>query len=129
MPSWASGRSSSRSAGSQTAPSAFAATTPGSRSPTRPSLSLYPAAARAGALRVWAPGGGLAGGSGGVGVGAPRTGAVDAGAADGLALPDAYVVGVAGSGRQGWTQLWAATAARRIAEVRVFSPTASHRDR
>ena len=62
-------------------------------------------------------------------LGAARTGALGAAAVDALALPDAGVVGVVGSGRQAWTQLWAATAARRIAEVRVFSPTASHRDR
>jgi len=81
------------------------------------------------AVLVWDPGGGLAGCIVGVELGAAHTGALGAAAVDALALPDAYVVGVVGSGRQAWTQLWAATAARRIAEVRVFSPTASHRDR
>jgi ornithine cyclodeaminase len=80
------------------------------------------------AVLVWDPDGGLAGCIVGVELGAARTGALGAAAVAALALPGADVVGVVGSGRQAWTQLWAATAARRIAEVRVFSPTASHRD-
>jgi ornithine cyclodeaminase len=80
------------------------------------------------AVLVWDPAGGLAGCIVGIELGAARTGALGAAAVAALALPGADVVGVVGSGRQAWTQLWAATAARRIAEVRVFSPTASHRD-
>jgi len=80
------------------------------------------------AVLVWDPDGGLAGCIVGVELGAARTGALGAAAVAALALPGAEVVGVVGSGRQAWTQLWAATAARRIAEVRVFSPTGSHRD-
>lgn len=80
------------------------------------------------AVLVWDPDGSLAGCIVGVELGAARTGALGAAAVDALALPGANVVGVVGSGRQAWTQLWAATAARQIAEVRVFSPTVSHRD-
>jgi alanine dehydrogenase len=42
---------------------------------------------------------------------------------------DATVVAVVGSGRQAWAQLWAITAVRSIAEVRLYSPTESHRGR
>jgi alanine dehydrogenase len=61
-------------------------------------------------------------------LGAARTGALGAAAVEALARSDAEVVGVVGSGRQAWTQLWAATAVRRIAAVRVFSPTEAHRE-
>ncbi len=78
---------------------------------------------------VWDADGGLSGCVAGVELGAARTGALGAAAADALALPGAGVVGVVGSGRQAWTQLWALTAVRRIAQVRVFSPTAANRER
>jgi ornithine cyclodeaminase/alanine dehydrogenase-like protein (mu-crystallin family) len=81
------------------------------------------------AVLVWGPDGGLAGCIVGTELGAARTGALGAAAVDALARSDAEVVGVVGSGRQAWTQLWAATAVRRIAEVRVFSPTEAHRER
>jgi alanine dehydrogenase len=81
------------------------------------------------AVLVWGPRGGLAGCIVGTELGAARTGALGAVAVDVLARPDAAVVGVIGSGRQAWTQLWAATAVRPIAEVRVFSPTQAHRER
>jgi alanine dehydrogenase len=77
---------------------------------------------------VWGPDGGLAGCIVGHELGAARTGALGAAAVDALALPDAEVVGVVGSGRQAWTQLWALTAVRRVARVRVHSPTEAHRE-
>lgn len=58
-----------------------------------------------------------------------RTGALGAVAADVLARPEARTVGVIGSGRQAWSQLWALTAVRPIRSVRVFSPDAGHRER
>jgi alanine dehydrogenase len=81
------------------------------------------------AVLVWNADGGLAGCIVGMELGAARTGALGAAAVEALARSDAEVVGVVGSGRQAWTQLWAATAVRRIAEVRVFSPTEAHRER
>ena len=81
------------------------------------------------AVLVWNPDGGLAGCVVGTELGAARTGALGAAAVDALARADAGVVGVVGSGRQAWTQLWAATAVRAIAQVRVFSPTEAHRER
>jgi ornithine cyclodeaminase/alanine dehydrogenase-like protein (mu-crystallin family) len=60
---------------------------------------------------------------------AARTGALGAAAVDALARADAEVVGIVGSGRQAWTQVWAATAVRAVAQVRVFSPTEAHRER
>jgi ornithine cyclodeaminase len=77
---------------------------------------------------VWATDGGLAGCIVGQTLGAARTGALGAAAVDALALPGAEIVGVVGSGRQAWTQLWALTAVRRIARVRVHSPTEAHRE-
>lgn len=81
------------------------------------------------AVLVWTPDGRLAGCVVGTELGAARTGALGAAAVDALARADARIVGVVGSGRQAWTQLWAATAVRRIAQVRVFSPTEAHRER
>ena len=54
-------------------------------------------------------------------LGARRTGALGAVAADALARHDARVAAVIGSGRQAWTQLWALAAVRRLSGVRVFS--------
>jgi ornithine cyclodeaminase/alanine dehydrogenase-like protein (mu-crystallin family) len=54
-------------------------------------------------------------------LGARRTGALGAVAADALARPDARVAAVIGSGRQAWTQLWALAAVRPLDDVRVFS--------
>lgn len=62
-------------------------------------------------------------------IGARRTGAVAAVAADLLARPGAVRVGIVGSGRNGWAQIWALTGARAVADLAVFSPTAAHRER
>lgn len=62
-------------------------------------------------------------------LGARRTGALGAVAADVLALPDANSVAVIGSGHQAWTQLWALQAVRTLQTVRVYSPKPAHRDR
>ena len=48
---------------------------------------------------------------------------------DALARSDAVRVGVVGSGRQAWAQLWAVSAVRTPLAVRVFSPRAEHRER
>jgi alanine dehydrogenase len=61
-------------------------------------------------------------------LGARRTGAIGGVAVDVLARRDAAVVGIVGSGRQAWTQLWAIAAVRSLEEVRVFSPTPANRE-
>lgn len=61
-------------------------------------------------------------------LGPRRTGALGAVAADSLARPEACTVGLVGTGRQAWTQLWALTAVRHLEEVRVYSPTPRHRE-
>jgi alanine dehydrogenase len=78
---------------------------------------------------VWGPDGRLIGCVAGAELGVRRTGALGAAAADALARPDASVVGIVGRSRgpQAWAQLWALTAVRRLAEVRVFSPNPEHR--
>ncbi len=77
---------------------------------------------------VWSADGKLRGVVTGDELGARRTGALGAAAADVLARADATTVGVVGSGTQAWTQLWALTAVREIDRVRVYSPTADHRE-
>ena len=62
------------------------------------------------------------------GLGALRTGAASGVATKFLANADAKVLGVLGSGRQAKTQVEAVCRVRRIAEVKVFSPTPAHRD-
>ncbi len=62
-------------------------------------------------------------------LGTLRTGALGGAAVDALARQDARAIGVVGSGRQAWAQLWAVSAARTPASVRVFSPHAEHRER
>jgi alanine dehydrogenase len=79
------------------------------------------------AVLVWDEDGRLACCVAGVELGARRTGALGAVAAHALARPDASTVAVVGSGRQAWTQLWALTAVRPEARVRVFSRTEAHR--
>ena len=79
------------------------------------------------AVLVWDGEGHLAGCVVGLELGARRTGALGAVAADALARPEAGIVAVIGSGRQAWTQLWALTAVRAASEVRVHSPTEPHR--
>jgi ornithine cyclodeaminase/alanine dehydrogenase-like protein (mu-crystallin family) len=54
-------------------------------------------------------------------LGRRRTGALGAVAADALAQPAARTLGLVGTGRQAWTQLWAVAAVRRLDTVRVFS--------
>lgn len=77
---------------------------------------------------VWSSDGRLRGIVTGDELGARRTGALGAVAAELLALQDAASVGVIGSGTQAWTQLWALTAVREIDRVRVYSPTTQHRE-
>ncbi|MEV0715921.1 ornithine cyclodeaminase family protein [Asanoa sp. NPDC050611] len=60
-------------------------------------------------------------------IGSRRTGALGGAAVDLLARPDATTVGVIGSGRQAWTQLWATAAVRPVSSVRVFSRSAARR--
>jgi alanine dehydrogenase len=60
-------------------------------------------------------------------IGARRTGSVAAVAADLLARPGPVRVGILGSGRNGWAQVWALSGARPIVELSVFSPNPNHR--
>lgn len=55
-----------------------------------------------------------------------RTGALGGVAADLLARPAVGTVGVVGSGKQAWAQVWAITAVRDVDEVSVHSPTPAH---
>jgi len=61
-------------------------------------------------------------------LGQMRTGAASGLATKLLAKPDARTLGVIGTGRQAFTQVAAVCAVRKIADMRVFSPTAEHRD-
>jgi ornithine cyclodeaminase/alanine dehydrogenase-like protein (mu-crystallin family) len=61
-------------------------------------------------------------------LGAARTGAIGAVAADVLARPDAGTVGLIGSGYQAWTQLWAIRAVRPLRAVRVHSRDQARRE-
>lgn len=78
-------------------------------------------------VAVWDADGHLMGLVVGDELGARRTGALGAVAADALARRDADIVGVVGTGRQAWTQLWALTAVRDLTQVRVYSPNEQHR--
>jgi ornithine cyclodeaminase/alanine dehydrogenase-like protein (mu-crystallin family) len=60
-------------------------------------------------------------------IGSRRTGALGGAAVDLLARPSATTVGVIGSGRQAWTQVWATAAVRPVTAVRVFSRSAARR--
>ncbi|MEV4532305.1 ornithine cyclodeaminase family protein [Asanoa sp. NPDC049518] len=60
-------------------------------------------------------------------IGSRRTGALGGAAVELLARPDATTIGVIGSGRQAWTQLWAAAAVRPVRAVRVFSRSGARR--
>jgi ornithine cyclodeaminase len=62
-------------------------------------------------------------------LGSRRTGAVSALAADLLAAPGPLHVGLLGSGRNGWTQIWALTGVREVAGLSVYSPNPEHRER
>jgi alanine dehydrogenase len=59
-------------------------------------------------------------------LGARRTGAIGAVAVDLAARPGPIRLGLAGSGTQAWTQLWAITAVREIAEVTVTARHLEH---
>lgn len=60
-------------------------------------------------------------------LGSRRTGGLGGVAVDALARPDAATVGVIGSGRQAWTQVWATAAVRPLREVVVHSRSAARR--
>jgi len=60
-------------------------------------------------------------------IGSRRTGALGGAAVDLLAARDAGTVAVIGSGRQAWTQVWAAAAVRPLRSVTVFSRSAARR--
>ncbi len=81
------------------------------------------------AVVVWGPDGSLLCCVLGRELGTLRTGALGGAAVDALARSDAVRVGVVGSGRQAWAQLWAVSAVRTPLAVRVFSPRAEHRER
>ena len=76
----------------------------------------------------WDPGGRLIGQVVGDELGARRTGALGAVAAEVLARPEAETVGLVGTGRQAWTQLWALTAVRNLSAVHVYSRDQRRRD-
>jgi ornithine cyclodeaminase/alanine dehydrogenase-like protein (mu-crystallin family) len=80
------------------------------------------------AVLVWGGNGRLAGCIVGTELGARRTGALGGAAVDALARANATTIGIVGSGVQAWTQLWAISAVRRLADVRVFSPTPENRE-
>src|SRR5690606_25152985 len=61
-------------------------------------------------------------------LGARRTGAIGAVAADVLARPDARTLGLVGAGRQAFAHVWALRAVRPLEEVRVFSRTPERRE-
>jgi ornithine cyclodeaminase len=79
-------------------------------------------------VAVWGQDGTLTGLVIGEELGVRRTGALGAVAADALARPDAQSIGIVGSGRQAWAQLWALTAVRQPGSVRVYSPVSEHRE-
>ncbi len=62
-------------------------------------------------------------------IGARRTGGSIGGAGDLLAEAGPLRVGIVGSGRNGWAQVWALTGVREVAELAIFSPTEAHRER
>jgi len=78
-------------------------------------------------VAVWDADGRLLGLVVGDELGARRTGALGAVAVDALARPEADIVGVIGTDRQAWTQLWALTAVRDLTQVRVHSPNEQRR--
>ncbi|WP_431876808.1 ornithine cyclodeaminase family protein [Micromonospora marina] len=61
-------------------------------------------------------------------LGSRRTGGLGGVAVDALARADAATLGVVGSGRQAWTQVWATAAVRPLREVTVFSRSAARRE-
>jgi ornithine cyclodeaminase/alanine dehydrogenase-like protein (mu-crystallin family) len=67
------------------------------------------------------PSGTLAGIAVGRELGALRTGALGGAAVDAMARPEASTLGLIGTGRQAWTQLWAIAAVRTLTDVAVHS--------
>jgi ornithine cyclodeaminase/alanine dehydrogenase-like protein (mu-crystallin family) len=61
-------------------------------------------------------------------LGPRRVGAIGAVAVDVLARPDAATLGLIGTGKQAWTQLWAISAVRTLSSVTVFSRDADRRN-
>ncbi|MFC4018085.1 ornithine cyclodeaminase family protein [Micromonospora sp. GCM10011542] len=61
-------------------------------------------------------------------LGSRRTGGLGGVAVDALARPDAATLGVIGSGRQAWTQVWSTAAVRPLREVVVHSRSSARRD-
>lgn len=61
-------------------------------------------------------------------IGSRRTGAIGAVAVDALSRPDAATLGVIGTGNQAWTQVWAISAVRPLADVTVHSRTPAARE-
>lgn len=61
-------------------------------------------------------------------VGIARTGAIGGVAVDAMAAPGATRLAVIGSGIQAYWQVWAISAARRLRDVRVYSPTPERRE-
>ena len=61
-------------------------------------------------------------------LGAARTGAIGAVAVDVMADPGASTLGLIGTGRQAWTQLWAIRAVRPLREVRVYGRDTARRE-
>jgi alanine dehydrogenase len=80
------------------------------------------------AVMVWQPDGRLRGLVVGDTLGALRTGALGAVALDALAPADLTVLAVIGTGQQAWTQLWASTAVRTPALVRIFGRNSARRE-
>ena len=72
-------------------------------------------------VAVWGPDGRVRGVVVGDTLGPLRTGALGGAALDLLAPRPLPVLAIVGTGRQAWTQLWAATAVRTPGEVRVTS--------
>lgn len=60
-------------------------------------------------------------------VGISRTGAIGGVAVDAMAAADATTLAVIGSGIQAYWQVWAISAARRLRDIRVYSPTPERR--
>ena len=78
-------------------------------------------------VAVWDAAGRLTGVVVGDELGARRTWALGAVAVDALSRADAHTLGLVGTGRQAWAQLWAVAAVRELTQVRVYSPTEQHR--
>lgn len=79
-------------------------------------------------VAVWDPSGELIGIVVGDELGARRTGALGAVAADVLARSDATDVAIIGTGVQAWTQLWALASVRSVRRVRIYSRFSNNRE-